>query len=275
MSAEPEKPKEQEAVVPSGDGGQRAAEKRAPASLRTILGQKVGMTQMYGRQNRLFGVTVVKAGPCPVMRVKSAEGPDGYNAVQLAFGARSEKNITKPMLGQFKKAGVTPSRWVREVRVADVKGLEAGQTVSLDGVFKPGDYVDVQGTTKGRGFAGVMKRHGFRGMPASHGASDKERSPGSLASRRSLGRVLPGQRMAGHMGHETESTLKLEVIKVDPRENLIYLAGPVPGPRGGLVTISETVKAKKFYKEPAKLLVRKDKMGNIISGKKPTKVAPK
>ena len=164
-----------------------AAEKRAPVTFRTLLGEKVGMTQMYGRSNRLFGVTVVKAGPCPVVRVKSAQGPDGYNAVQLAFRSWPEKHFTKPELGQFKKAGVAPSRWTREVRVADVKGLEAGQTVSLDGVFKPGDYVDVQGTTKGRGFAGVMKRHGFRGLPASHGASDKERSPGALASRRSLG----------------------------------------------------------------------------------------
>jgi large subunit ribosomal protein L3 len=263
MSAEQEKPQ---------DAG---ADRRAPATFRTILGEKVGMTQMYGRSNRLFGVTVIKAGPCPVLRVKSAQGPDGYNAVQLAFGARSEKRVSKPELGQFKKAGAVPARWVREVRVSDVKGLEAGQTVQVDGVFKPGDYVDVQGTTKGKGFAGVMKRHGFGGMPGSHGASDKERSPGSLAARRSLGRVLPGQRMAGHMGHVTESTLKLEVIKVDPRENLIYLAGPVPGPQGGLVTISETVKAQKHYVAPAVLAVRKDKMGNIISAKKPTKAAPK
>ena len=265
MSADEDKPEEQAAT----------ADKRAPATFRTILGEKVGMTQMYGRSNRLFGVTVVKAGPCPVVRVKSAQGPDGYNAVQLGFGALPEKHFSKPELGQFKKAGVAPARWTREVRVPEVKGLEAGQTVSLDGIFKPGDYVDVQGTSKGRGFAGVMKRHGFAGMPASHGSSDKERSPGSLAARRSLGRVLPGQRMAGHMGAVTESTLKLEVIKVDPRENLIYLAGPVPGPRGGLVTISETVKAQKRYIAPVLPTVRKDKMGNIIAGKKPTKAVPK
>lgn len=253
-----------------------AGAKKAPAHLRFILGEKVGMTQVYGRRdNRLFGVTVVKAGPCPILRVKSAEGPDGYNAVQLAYGTRSEKNVGKPELGQFKKAGAAPARLVREVRVSDVKGLEVGQTVQVSEIFKIGDYVDVQGTTKGRGFAGVMKRHGFRGLPASHGASDKQRSPGSLASRRSLGRVLPGQRMAGHMGHVTETMLKLEVIKIDSRENLIYLAGPVPGPRGGFVAISETVMAKKHYVEPTKLAVKKDKMGNIISGKKPTKAAPK
>ncbi len=252
----------------------KSVPQRAPVNFRCLLGLKVGMTQLYGRHNRLFGVTVVKAGPCPVMRVKSAQGVDGYNAVQLAFGPKSEKNIARPELGQFKKAGVAPARWIREIRVPDVAGLAAGQTVMLDGVFKTGDFVDVQGTTKGRGFAGVMKRHGFRGMPASHGASDKERSPGSLASRRSLGRVLPGQRMAGHMGHVTETSLKLEVIKVEPDENLIYLAGAVPGPRGGLVTISETVKAKKHYTEPIRPTVLKDKMGNIIS-KKPTRAAPK
>ena len=249
--------------------------KQAPASLRVILGEKVGMTQLYGRKdNRLFGVTVVKAGPCPIVRVKSAEGPDGYNAVILAYGRRPEKGVAKPVLGQFKKAGLSPARWMREVRVPDLKGLEAGQTVALAGIFQIGDYVDVQGTTKGRGFAGVMKRHGFHGLPASHGASDKQRSPGSLASRRALGRVLPGQRMAGHMGHVTETSLKLEVIRVDGRENLIYLAGAVPGPRGGLVTISETVKARKRYVAPVLSTVKKDKMGNII-GKKPTKAAVK
>ena len=260
---------ETEAKVPE------AQAKRAPTTFRAILGKKIGMTQLYGRRdNRLFGVTIVQAGPCPVVRVKSAAGPDGYNAVLLAYGTRSEKNISKPVLGQYRKAGVVPSRWLREVRVEDLKGLEAGQTVTLDGVFQVGDYVDVQGTTKGRGFAGVMKRHGFHGMPASHGSSDKERSPGSLASRRSLGRVMPGQRMAGHMGHETETSFKLEVIKVDPRENLIYLAGSVPGPRGGFVTIFETVKARKRYVEPVRLSVKKDKMGNII-GKKPSKAAVK
>mgnify|MGYP001587263648 CR=1 FL=1 len=264
---------EQEETAAATEPG---AAKRAPATFCSILGEKLGMTQIFARkESRLFGATVVKAGPCPVMRVKSAEGPDGYNAVQLAFGARTEKNLPKPQAGQFQKAGIAPARYVREVRVKDVKGLEAGQTVTLEGVFKPGDYVDVQRTSKGKGFAGVMKRHGFRGMPASHGSSDKERSPGSLASRRSLGRVLPGQRMAGHMGHETVSQLKLEVLKVDLEKNLIYLAGAVPGPKGGLVTISQTSKAKKHYVEPVLLAVKKDKMGNIIVTKKPTRAAPK
>jgi large subunit ribosomal protein L3 len=239
--------------------------KKAPATFRAILGEKVGMTQVFHPKDRnLYDVTVVKAGPCPILRVKTSDSKDGYNAIQLGFGARKEKSCTKAELGQFKKAGVSPMKYVREIRVADVKGLEAGQTVTVDVPFKTGDYVDVRGVTKGRGFAGVMKRHNFRGLPASHGASDKQRSPGSLASRRSLGRVMPGQRMAGHMGHATESTLKIEVVQVDPENNLIYLAGAVPGPKGGLVTISETVKSKKIRTEAKAAGVKKDKMGNII-----------
>ncbi|MBI3551939.1 MAG: 50S ribosomal protein L3 [Elusimicrobia bacterium] len=245
---------------------------KAPATFRSILGEKVGMTQVFHpKDKQLYDVTVVKAGPCPILRVKSEGGPDGYNAVQLAYGSRKEKNIANAQLGQFKKAGASAARWVREIRVADVKGLEAGQSVTLDGVFKTGDYVDVQGVSKGKGFAGVMKRHNFKGLPGSHGASDKKRSPGSLASRRALGRVLPGQRMAGRMGSETVSSLKLEVIKVDPAENLIFVCGSVPGPNGGLVTVRETSKAKKHRVDPVKSTVKKDKMGNIITaGKKPT-----
>jgi large subunit ribosomal protein L3 len=239
--------------------------KKAPATFRAILGEKVGMTQVFHPKDRnLYDVTIVKAGPCPILRVKTAESKDGYNAVQLGFGSRKEKSCSKAQIGQFKQAGVAPQRFVREIRVTDPKGLEAGQTVTVDGCFKPGDYVDVQGVQKGRGFAGVIKRHGFLGLPASHGASDKERSPGSLASRRALGRVLPGQRMAGHMGAVTTSTIKIEVVQVEPEKNLIYLAGPVPGPNGGLVTISETVKTKKFRTEAKAPTVRKDKMGNII-----------
>lgn len=239
--------------------------KKAPATFRAILGEKVGMTQVFHPKDKnLYDVTVVKAGPCPILRVKTADSKDGYNAVQLAFGSKKEKSFTKAELGQFKAAGAGPAKHVREIRVKDTKGLEAGQTVTVDGIFKPGDYVDVQGVTKGRGFAGVIKRHGFLGLPASHGASDKERSPGSLASRRALGRVLPGQRMAGHHGHTVTSTIKIEVIQVDPDQSLIYVAGPVPGPRGGLVTISETYMSKKFRTEVKAPAVKKDKMGNII-----------
>lgn len=246
-------------------------QKRAPETFRTILGEKVGMTQIYHPKDRqLYDVTIVKAGPCPVLRVKTADGKDGYAAVQLGYGQATEKACSKAELGQFKKAGIAPQRYVREVRYANLAGLEAGQSVTVETALKPGMYVDVQGVSKGHGFAGVMKRHGFRGLPGSHGASDKERSPGSLASRRSLGRVLPGQRMAGHMGHETVTTLKIEVVQIDAAQNLVYVNGPVPGPKGCLVTISETVKTKKARTEIQKPTVRKDKMGNIITAKKPS-----
>jgi large subunit ribosomal protein L3 len=239
--------------------------KKAPATFRAILGEKIGMTQIYHpKDQNLYDVTIVKAGPCPILRVKTTDSKDGYNAVQLGFGAGRDKSCSKSELGQFKKAGVPAQRHVREIRVKDTAGLEAGQTVTVDGAFKLGDYVDVQGISKGKGFAGAMKRHNFKGLPASHGASDKQRSPGSLASRRSLGRVMPGQRMAGHLGNETMSTLKIEVVQIDAAENLIYVAGAVPGPRGGLVTISETVKSKKARVEIIRSTIKKDKMGNII-----------
>ena len=254
-----------EATAAANDGA-----KKAPATFRAILGEKIGMTQVYHpKDHNLYDVTIVKAGPCPILRVKTVDSKDGYNAVQLGFGAGREKSCTKAELGQFKAAGVTAQKHVREIRVKDTAGLEAGQTVSVDATFKIGDYVDVQGVTKGKGFAGAMKRHNFRGLPASHGASDKQRSPGSLASRRSLGRVMPGQRMAGHLGNEVTSTLKIEVVQIDAAENLIYVAGAVPGPRGGLVVIHETVKAKKARVEIVRSTIKKDKMGNII------KAAPK
>ncbi len=238
--------------------------KKAPATFRSILGEKIGMTQIFHpKDQNLYGVTVIQAGPCPVLRVKTADSKDGYNAVQLGFGTIKDKSRNAAQLGQFKAAGVTAQKYVREIRQANLAGLEAGQTVLAD-TFKTGDYVDVQGITKGKGFAGVMKRHNFRGMPASHGASDKERSPGSLASRRSLGRVMPGQRMAGHMGNVAISTIKIEVVAVDAEKNLIYVAGAVPGPRGGLVTVSETVKNKKVRVDVIKSTIKKDKMGNII-----------
>ena len=239
--------------------------KKAPTTFRSILGEKIGMTQIFHpKDQNLYGVTVIQAGPCPVLRVKSVDSKDGYNALQLGFGKRKDKSCDKSELGQFKAAGATPAKHVREIRLADTKGFEIGQTILVDSIFKTGDYVDVQGICKGKGFAGVMKRHNFKGLPASHGASDKERSPGSLASRRSLGRVMPGQRMAGHMGNVTTSTIKIEVVLVDAEKNLIYLAGAVPGPRGGLVTISETVKNKKVRAEAKAPTVKKDKMGNII-----------
>jgi large subunit ribosomal protein L3 len=223
------------------------------------------MTQQFDADGECKAVTVVKAGPCRIMRVKTKESKDGYNAVLLAYGDKKEKGLNKAQLGQYKAAGTTPAKVQREFRLTDAKDFEAGQTVGLEGRFTVGDYVDVQGVSKGKGFAGVMKRHNFGGLPASHGASDKERSPGSIASRRSLGRVVPGQRMAGHMGHVTVTVHKLEVVSIEPENNLVYLNGSVPGPRGSVIVVKETTKTMK--KKPVKQKAKgpkKDKMGNII-----------
>ena len=248
-----------------------AAPEKAPAGLRAVIGEKLGMTRVFTQAGESRAVTVVKAGPCPILRVKSAESRDGYSAVLLGYGERKAKSVSKPLGGQFKAAGAAPLKFLREIRIADTKPFKVGQIVDLAGRFPAGDYVDIQGTSKGKGFGGVMKRHGFHGMPASHGASDKERSPGSLASRRSLGKVLKGQRMAGHHGAATTTTQKVEVVVVDEKNHLLYLDGPVPGPAGGFVTVCETVKNLKHRRAAAKAAVKRDKMGNIIVEKKPTK----
>ncbi|HOX22381.1 MAG TPA: 50S ribosomal protein L3, partial [Elusimicrobiales bacterium] len=187
-------------------------EKEAPTTFKRLIGRKLGMTQIFDKDGKVYGVSVVEAGPCKVVSVRKT-ATDGYNAVCLGFGSIAEKKINKAQLGQFKQAGVEPLRHLKEFRVADAAGFEVGQSVGLKGRFSAGDYIDVQGRDKGHGFSGGMKRHGFRGLPASHGASDKERSPGSLASRRSLGRVIPGQRMAGRMGFRLHTIAKLEVVK--------------------------------------------------------------
>jgi len=243
-----------------------AAVKKAPVTFRSFLGIKRGMTQLFNSSGQLHAVTEIEAGPCTVLRVRD-EKKDGYKAVQLGFSAAREKNLPQSLIGQFKKLGLAAMKYVREVRVKDTNGFEAGQIVDVEGRFTPGDYVDVQGISKGKGFQGAMKRHGFRGMPASHGSSDKERSPGSLAARRSLGRVLPGQRMAGHMGHETVTVQKIEVVQVDPARHRLYINGAVPGPSGSLVMVFETVKNKKRKIVQKQSAVLRDKMGNIITSK--------
>lgn len=218
--------------------------KTAPANLRFVIGEKVGMTQIFDEKGNLHAVSVVKAGPCQIVRVRTQE-KDGYTAVAVGLGEEKENRLNKPDLGNFKKLGVTPVKHIKECRMSDVSGFEAGQTIDLSNVFKAGDYVDVQGRIKGRGFAGVMKRHGFSGQPASHGASDRERAPGGLASRRSLGKVLSGQRMAGHYGFTNTTIAKIEVAKVDTINNLIFLKGSVPGAKGTIVSVLETSKPKK------------------------------
>ncbi|ACC98967.1 Ribosomal protein L3 [Elusimicrobium minutum Pei191] len=235
--------------------------KETPATFRFVLGEKMGMTQLFDEKGNLHAVSVVKAGPCKVVRVRTQE-KDGYTAVCLGFGEVKEKALNKPELGFFKKTTQAPVRHMKEHRVSDVTGFEVGQVVSLDKIFKPGDYVDVQGKIKGRGFAGAMKRHGFAGQPASHGASDRERAPGGLASRRSLGKVLSGQRMAGHYGNTTQTVAKIEVIKVDSENNLIFLKGSVPGAKGTIVSVLETSKTRKHIVAPIVQKISASKAAN-------------
>jgi large subunit ribosomal protein L3 len=210
------------------------------STFRGLLGEKLGMTQVFDENNRIVPVTVVKAGPCVVTQVRTPER-DGYSAVQLGFGAIDPRKVNKPEGGHFTKAGVTPRRHLVELRTEDAGQYEVGQelTVSaLDGVAK----VDVTGTSKGKGTAGVMKRHGFKGLGAGHGTHRKHRAPGSIGGASTPGRVFKGVRMAGRMGAVTTTTLSLTVHKVDAERGLLLIKGAVPGPRGGLLLVRSAVK---------------------------------
>ena len=198
--------------------------------MKGILGTKVGMTQIW-QDDRLVPVTVVLAGPCPVVQRKDPS-TDGYSAVQLGWDEQREKSVNKPSLGHFKRAGVAPHRHLVEFRDYAPEGDE----VTVD-IFSVGESVDVTGTSKGRGTAGVMKHWNFSGMPASHGTKKKHRHPGSIGQRKFPGRVYKGKRMAGHMGSETVTTLALRVVEVRPDDNLLLIKGSVPGPNGGLVRV--------------------------------------
>lgn len=254
-------------TAPAAETAAEATVKTAPATLRFVLGEKIGMTQVFDDRGNLHAVSVVKAGPCKIVRVRTQE-KDGYTAVALGFGDKKENKLNKPDLGNFKKLGITPVRHIKECRLADITGFEVGQVIDLGSVFKPGDYVDVQGKTKGKGFAGAMKRHGFAGQPASHGASDRERAPGGLASRRSLGKVLSGQRMAGHMGATTTTVSKIEVAKVDAENNLIFLKGSVPGAKGTIVSVLETSKPKKHITAAQEQKLSASKAANLKASAK-------
>lgn len=237
-----------------------------PKVHKFLVGQKVGMTQIFGKDGSLKGVTVIKAGPCRVAYTRTAE-KDGYVAVCLGFGEKKEKSATKAEQGLAKKIGALPLRHLREFRVADLAGAEQGQNAGLER-FAEGDYVDLQGICKGKGFAGGMKRHNFAGQPAGHGASDRERAPGSLGSRRSLGRVMPGQRMAGHLGDVLVSVQKMQVVKIIPEENLILINGGVPGANGSIVCIRNT---NKRIPKPQTASSAKAKKGAAKTDKKPAK----
>ncbi len=205
-----------------------------------ILGEKVGMTQVFTDEGRAVPVTVIAAGPCRVVQVKTPER-DGYSAIQLSYGAR--KRSPKPIAGHFAKAAVEPARYLVEIRTdGAAEEFQAGQEIRAD-VFQPGERADVVGVSKGKGFAGTIKRHGFAGLPASHGTERKHRSPGAIGACATPSRVFRGMRMAGHMGHERVTVLNLEVVEADAERGLLLLKGAVPGPAGGLVMVRSSVKA--------------------------------
>jgi large subunit ribosomal protein L3 len=204
-----------------------------------ILAKKIGMTQIF-ENGKLIPVTVVEAGPNYILQKKTVES-DGYTAVQLGFDEKKEKNTTKPILGIFKKAGVKPQRFVKELRVSSVDGYELGQEIKAD-VFKGIEYVDVIGTSKGKGTSGVMKRHGFSGNRATHGVSLNHRLGGSIGMSSFPGKVLRGKRMAGRLGNATVTVQNLKIVKIDAENNVILLKGAVPGSKNGYIVIQSAVK---------------------------------
>jgi large subunit ribosomal protein L3 len=204
-------------------------------TMKGILGKKLGMTQIFDERGEVVPVTVIEAGPCYVTQLKTV-GRDGYDAVQLGFEEVRSRRANKPQLGHLAKNNLPPLRYLREFRVADHSDLSEGQKLDV-GLFETGDRVDVVGTSKGRGFAGVVKRHGFAGGPKTHGQSDRWRAPGAISSGSTPGRVLKGLRMAGRMGNTRVTVQNLEVVLVDPERNLLAVKGAVPGARGGLLII--------------------------------------
>lgn len=207
---------------------------------KAIVGQKVGMTQIWDDQNRMIPVTVLQVEPLRVVQIRTPE-KDGYSALQVTFGQKKATKLTKPVAGQYEKAGVEPGERLIELRLDDVSGYEIGQTITVDQIAD-GELIDVTAVSKGKGFAGVMKRHGFAGQRASHGAHRVHRKPGSVGQCATPARVFKGKKMAGRMGAEKVTTLNLTVVQSDQERNLLLVKGAVPGPKGGLVLIRDAVK---------------------------------
>ena len=208
--------------------------------IKGVLGEKLGMTQVWDAGNRLVPVTVVQAGPCVVTQVRTAQA-DGYDAVQIAYGASDPRKVNKPMTGHFEKAGVTPRRFLVELRTPDAGEYAPGQELTA-GTFEAGQVVDVVGRTKGKGTAGVMKRHGFHGVSSSHGSHRNHRKPGSIGAGSTPSRVFKGVKMAGRMGNVRQTTQNLTVHAVDVERGLILIKGAVPGPRGSVVLVKTAAK---------------------------------
>ena len=205
-----------------------------------ILGRKLGMTQVWDAENRVIPVTVIQAGPCRVVQLKTPER-DGYSAIQLSFGPVKASRLSKPALGHLEAANAEPARHLAELRVDDLAGYMVGQVIAAD-VFGTGERVDVTGISKGKGFSGVIQRHNFKGQGASHGNHKKHRAPGSIGACATPARVFKGMRMAGQHGSRSVTTLNLEVVEGDAERGLLLIRGAVPGPAGGLVLVRNAVK---------------------------------
>ena len=208
-----------------------------------LFGRKVGMTQVFGPDGNRIPVTVLEVGPCPIVRVKTESGADGYNAVVVGFGPKKIKHVNKPAQGLFNKAGVEMLGHIKEMRVTadEAAGIEPGMVLDAS-VFQPGQKIDVVGTTKGRGFTGVIKRHNFHEPKASHGTHEVFRHGGSLGTRTTPGRVFLGKKMAGHYGNERVTVQNLVIYSVEPERNLVVVRGSVPGANGGLVWVQEAAR---------------------------------
>ena len=210
--------------------------------MKTLIGKKVGMTQIFDEKGNVIPVTVIEAGPCNVVQVKTVE-TDGYNAIQLGFGAVKEHKVNKPVKGHFAKAKITPMKHLREFRVEEVSSVKVGDEIKVD-TFAQGDSVDIQGITKGKGFQGVIKRHGQSRGPMGHG-SMYHRRPGSMGPTSTPGRVFKGKKLPGHMGVDTVTIQNLQVVAVDLDKNALLVKGSVPGNKGSILKIKTSVKASK------------------------------
>lgn len=209
--------------------------------MKAILGQKLGMTQVFDEEARAIPVTVIKAGPVHVTQIKTIER-DGYNAIQISYGEVKPGRVTQPEAGHYAKAGVAPGSHLVEIKVEDPSQFELGQELKVTEMFEPGTKADVSGVSKGKGFAGVIKRHSFSGQGASHGTHKKHRAPGSIGACATPSRVFKGMRMAGRMGGDKVTTLNLEVVSIDEERGLLLLGGSVPGPKGSVILVRAAVK---------------------------------
>lgn len=210
--------------------------------MKTILGEKLGMTQIFDEESRVVPVTIIKAGPVHVTQIKRPE-TDGYGAIQIAFKELAARHVNRPAAGHFSRSGVAPHKHLVEVRVEDPDEFELGQKIGVSELFSPGQKADVAGMSKGKGFAGSIKRHGFSGQGASHGAHKVHRAPGAIGACATPARVFKGKRLPGRMGSDKTTVMNLEIVRVEPERDLLMIRGAVPGAKGAVLVIREAVKS--------------------------------